>query len=93
MSLPPTANASLNETGSESTPGSRSSGKMTCSRDSFCAASRLSSSSSTVAARDAALPPLSCVSVNLIPRPVTPCSAAERTGFARNATVTETTVH
>src|SRR6476646_528185 len=93
MSLPPTAKASLNDTASDPTPGSRSSGKMTCSRDSFAASSRLSSSASTVAARDAALPPLSCVSVNVIPRPVSPCSAAQRTGFARNATVHETTVH
>src|SRR6478736_3003109 len=92
MSLPPTAKASLNETASDPTPGSKSSGKMTCSRESLCASSRASSSASTVAARDAALPPLSCVSVNAIPRPVTPCSAAERTGFARNATVHETTV-
>ena len=37
MSRPPTLNASLNETGSECTPGSRSSGKMTCSRERFCA--------------------------------------------------------
>ena len=33
MSLPPTLNASWNETGSECTPGRSSSGKMTCSRD------------------------------------------------------------
>jgi len=32
------------------------------------------------------------MSVNATPRPVSLCSAAERTGFARNATVTETTV-
>ena len=67
MSLPPTLNASWNDTGSELTPGSRSSGKMTCSRESLCASSRASSSSSTVAASDAALPPLSCVSVNAMP--------------------------
>ena len=54
MSLPPTLNASWKVTGSELTPGSRSSGKMTCSRERFCATSRASSSSSTVAARDAA---------------------------------------
>ena len=47
---PPPANPSRNETGSELTPGSRSSGKMTCSRARLCAASRASSSSRTVAA-------------------------------------------
>src|SRR3954466_13592295 len=67
ISLPPTLNASVNETSSDPTPGRRSSGEMTCSRETFCASSRLSSSASTVAASDAALPPLSCVSVNVIP--------------------------
>ncbi len=72
MSLPPTLNASWNETGSEWTPGSRSSGKMTCSRERFCAASRASSSSSTVAASDAALDSPCCASVNAVPQPVAP---------------------
>ena len=64
MSLPPDRNASVNDTGSELTPGSRSSGKMTCSRERLCASSRASSSSSTVAASDAALPSPPCVSVH-----------------------------
>ena len=93
MSLPPTLNASENETSSEPTPGRRSSGKMTCSRESFCASSRLSSSASTVAARDAALPTARVrVRQRDPPEPVTPCSAAERTGFTAERNSYETTV-
>ena len=51
---PPRANASLKLTGAEFTPGSRSSGKMICSRDRAWASSRASSSSMTAAASAAA---------------------------------------
>ena len=62
---------------------------MTCSRERLCASSRASSSSSTAAASDAALPSLVVrVRQRDPPDPSRPCSAAERTGFARNATVT-----
>ena len=56
MNLPPRLNASLNDTGSEFTPGSRSSGKMICSRAFAWASWRDASSSRTTAASDAALP-------------------------------------
>src|SRR6266498_2591278 len=94
MSLPPTLKASVNDTGFEWTPGSRSSGKMTCSRARFWACSLASSSSSTVAAREAALASPWCVSVNAIP-PTRDSGShrwRERTGFARCATAPHDTV-
>ena len=56
MSLPPRENASLKSTGSDSTPGSMSSGKMTCSLARAWASCRAASSSSTAAASVAAFP-------------------------------------
>ena len=78
MSLPPTLNASGNETGSEWTPGSRSSGKMTCSRARLCASSRASSSSRTVEAREAALVSPWWVSVTAFPPTVSPWTTRRR---------------
>ena len=69
MSLPPARNASVNDTGSELTPGRSSSGKMTCSRERLCASSRASSSSRTAAASDAALPSPPCASSTMAPQP------------------------
>src|SRR4051812_26121137 len=62
MSFPPRANASRNVTGSELTPGRRSSGKITCSDARACASWRAASSSSTADARTAASPRVCCVS-------------------------------
>ncbi len=56
INLPPAANAVLKLTGSELTPGNRSSGKITCSRERACASWRASSSSRTAEASDAAFP-------------------------------------
>ena len=64
---PPLANASRNVTTSEFTPGSRSSGKITCSEERAWASWRAASSSSTADASAAASPPGCCVSVTSPP--------------------------